>query len=128
MELVLAIFVGGGLGAVLRHFVNTFVMHVWHREFPLGIMIINIVGSFTMGVLVGLFADVVNAPQTLRAFLTVGILGGFTTFSSFSLDAVQMIERGQYAQGTLYVVGSVVIAFLFLMLGMWLVRSLAVHV
>ena len=128
MELVLAIFVGGGLGAVLRHFVNTFVMGAWHREFPLGIMIINIVGSFTMGVLVAVFADVVNAPQTLRAFLTVGVLGGFTTFSSFSLDAVQMIERGQYAQGAVYIIGSVGAALLALMLGMWLVRSLAVHV
>jgi CrcB protein len=123
METVLAVFVGGGLGAVLRHFFNNFVMHLWGRDFPLGIMLINIIGSFVMGLLIGLFAHVWDAPQNLRVFLTVGILGGFTTFSSFSLNAVELFQHEQYLSGTIYVLGSVLIGALSLVLGMWLVRN-----
>jgi len=126
METVAAIFLGGGLGALARHFMNTFVMQIWHRDFPLGIMLVNILGSFTMGVLVGLFAHAWSAPQNIRAFLTVGILGGFTTFSSFSLDTIMLFERGQYAQAGLYLFVSVGVSLGALMLGMWLVRAVAV--
>jgi CrcB protein len=124
METVAAVFVGGGLGAVLRHFANNAVMHAWGRDFPLGIMVINIIGSFAMGVLIGLFAHVWDAPQNMRMFLTVGILGGFTTFSSFSMNAVELFQHEQYLSGIIYVVGSVLIGALSLVLGMWLVRNL----
>lgn len=126
MGLTLAVFLGGGLGAVLRHFVNTFTMQIWHRDFPLGILLINILGSFTMGVLVSLFAHTWSAPQNMRAFLTVGILGGFTTFSSFSLDTIMLFERGQYAQAALYLFLSVGVSLAALVLGMWLVRVMTV--
>ncbi len=98
-------------------------MHLWGRDFPLGIMLINIIGSFVMGLLIGLFAHVWDAPQNLRVFLTVGILGGFTTFSSFSLNAVELFQHEQYLSGTIYVLGSVLIGALSLVLGMWLVRN-----
>ena len=124
METVIAVFLGGGLGAVVRHFVNTGVMQIWHRDFPLGILVINILGSFLMGVMVGTFAQM-DTPQNLRAFLTVGVLGGFTTFSSFSLDAVMLFERGQYMQAGAYLFASVGISLLALVAGMILVRMLA---
>ncbi len=122
METVIAVFLGGGLGAVARHFVNTGVMQIWHRDFPLGILVINILGSFLMGVLISTFAHVWDTPQNVRAFLTVGILGGFTTFSSFSLDTIMLFERGQYIQAAIYLFASVGISLLALILGMWLVR------
>ena len=124
METVVAVFLGGGLGAVLRHFANNAVMHAWGRDFPLGIMLINIVGSFLMGVLIGLFAHTWDTSQNMRAFLTVGILGGFTTFSTFSMNAVDLFQHEQYVSGAVYVVGSVVIGILSLLLGVWLVRNL----
>lgn len=125
MPVMMAVFVGGGLGAVLRHLLNTFVMQQFQREFPLGIMIINILGSLAMGLLIGLFANVLEAPQHLRSFLMVGVLGGFTTFSSFSADAIALIERGEYTQAAIYIVGSVLISLLALMIGMWLMRNMA---
>lgn len=101
-----AVFVGGGLGAALRWIVATLVAPGWGG--PWAIFLINVTGSIAMGVLAGLFAEKWPAPLELRAFLTTGILGGYTTFSTFSLDAVLFIERGQWAQGALYVFGSVI--------------------
>jgi CrcB protein len=98
-----AVFVGGGLGAALRWIVALSV-----GGGPWAIMLINVSGSIVMGVLAGLFMQKWSAPMELRTFLTTGILGGYTTFSTFSLDAVLLVERGQWGQAALYVVGSVV--------------------
>lgn len=125
MPLILAIACGGGLGAVLRHFLNNAVTAWLGAGFPWGIFAINVLGSFAMGVLVALFAHVWELPQEMKAFLTVGILGGFTTFSTFSLDVVTLIERGATGAAALYAGGSVVLAVAALYAGMILVRAFA---
>jgi CrcB protein len=108
-----AVFFGGGFGAALRWIVATLV-----GGGPWAIFLINVTGSVVMGLLAGLFAQRWSAPMELRTFLTTGILGGYTTFSTFSLDAVQLIERGQWGQAALYVVGSVVAGITGLVIAM----------
>jgi CrcB protein len=125
METVLAIAAGGALGSVLRHFLNGAIGGPAGTGFPWGIFIINILGSFVMGVLVSFFAHFWEPRQSIRAFLTVGILGGFTTFSTFSLDAVMLLERGSYGASAVYISGSVGISLAGLVAGQMLVRMLA---
>jgi CrcB protein len=124
MQTILAIGAGGAAGAVLRHFLNSGAAHLLGTGFPWGIMIINVLGSFAMGVLVSYFALAGEAPQAVKAFLTVGLLGGFTTFSAFSLDAVNLFERGAVGAAGFYVMGSVALAIGGLMAGMALVRMI----
>jgi fluoride exporter len=123
MQMVLAIAAGGALGALLRHYVNNAVVHVFGMSFPWGIFAINIAGSFMMGLLVGIFAHYGEVPQNFKAFLTVGILGAFTTFSTFSLDTIVLLERGALLSAALYVAGSVFFAITSLYGGMLLMRA-----
>jgi CrcB protein len=122
----LIVFLGAGIGGALRHGVNLTCARYCGIEFPWGTMIINIVGSVVMGLAAGYFAFKAagGLSQHSRLFLTTGILGGFTTFSTFSLDAMTLWERGQGLSALLYVVGSVVIGLLGLALGLALMRSL----
>lgn len=120
MQTVLAIAAGGAIGAVLRHGVN----NLFAGDFPWGIMTCNVAGSFVMGVLVALFADIWHASSPMRAFLAVGILGGFTTFSTFSMDAVLLWERGALMQAAFYTLGSVVLGILGLVAGISIVKVL----
>lgn len=125
MQTLFAIALGGASGALLRHFSNAAVMHAMPgAAFPWGIFLINIVGSALMGVMAGLFAHVGEVPPAFKAFLTVGLLGGFTTFSAFSLDAVLMLQKGQMAAAALYIGGSVLLSVAALYGGMLLVRGL----
>ena len=108
MNPYLLVAVGGALGSVARYGTGVLVGTVWRQSFPLGTMLINIVGSLAMGLLVGYLARTTPAWQNdARLFVAVGVLGGFTTFSSFSLGTISMIERGETAQAILYVVVSV---------------------
>lgn len=126
MPMILAIAFGGALGAVLRHFANNALGAWLGDDFPWGIFAVNVAGSFAMGLLISLFAHVWEPPQAMKVFLTVGILGGFTTFSTFSLDAVMLVERGATGAAVLYVGGSVILAIGALYAGMAIVRMLAV--
>jgi CrcB protein len=125
METVLAIAAGGALGSVLRHFLNNAVVAVSGPGFPAGIFVINVLGSFIMGVLVALFAHFGDPRPSMKVFLTTGILGGFTTFSTFSLDAVMLFERGAYGLAAFYIMGSVGFALAGLCIGQILVRTFA---
>lgn len=123
MQMILAIAAGGAIGAVLRHYLNNFAATLLGTGFPYGIFAANIIGSFLMGVLVVYFALAGEGTQTLKtSFLTVGLLGAFTTFSTFSLDAALMIERGQIGMAGLYIGGSVILAIGGLFLGMAITR------
>ncbi|HIF25432.1 MAG TPA: fluoride efflux transporter CrcB [Micavibrio sp.] len=123
MQMILAIAAGGAVGAVLRHYLNSFAAALLGTGFPYGIFAANILGSFLMGVLIVYFALAGEGTQTMKAsFLTVGLLGAFTTFSTFSLDAALMIERGQLITAGLYIGGSVVLAIGGLFLGMAITR------
>ena len=106
----------------MRHYFNALAVGLFGTVFPLGIFAINVMGSAAMGVIVEWLALHGSAPQDLRLFLTTGILGGFTTFSTFSLDAAVLYERGQLGLALVYVVVSVVVAIGGLFLGMYAVR------
>jgi CrcB protein len=119
----LIVFLGGGLGAALRHGVNLLSARLFGTAFPWHTFIENVTGSLVMGLLAAYFAfKGGEASQHWRLFLTTGILGGYTTFSAFSLDAVLLYERGAFAQAALYVAGSVGIAIAGLAVGLAVVR------
>ena len=114
----LIVFLGAGLGGSLRHGVNVAAARLFGYDFPLGTLIVNVAGSFLMGVLAGYFAFRPGFSQDTRLFLTTGILGGFTTFSAFSLDAALLIERHSFALAAGYVAGSVGVSIAALFLGL----------
>jgi CrcB protein len=119
------VFLGGGLGAMLRHGVNLGAARLIGTGLPWGTLFVNVTGSLLMGLLAGLFALKLDLSQGWRLFLTTGILGGYTTFSTFSLDAAMLYERGEPGWAALYVLGSVVLSIAGLFAGLWLVRQLA---
>ena len=120
----LIVFLGGGLGAALRHGINIFAACFAGTGFPYGTLFINVAGSLAMGLIAEYFALKAGLPQRWRLFLTTGILGGFTTFSAFSLEAALLYERGQLAGAAIYVVASVVLAIGALFAGLAIVRML----
>ena len=126
MKVLLAIAAGGAIGALARHFVNNQITHWLGDGFPWGILIANVVGSFAMGVLAESMALAWSPSQELRAFLIVGLLGAFTTFSTFSLQVALLYERGQMMLAAGYVASSVVFAVGGLFAGLALVRAVAV--
>ena len=121
--LYLIVFIGAGIGGALRHGVNVAAVRLFGYGFPFGTFIVNIAGSFLMGVLAGYFAFRPGIDQHMRLFLTTGILGGFTTFSAFSLDAALLVERHSYGLAAGYIVGSVAASVSALFFGLALFRS-----
>ena len=121
--LYLIVFLGAGIGGALRHGVNVGSARLFGLGFPTGTVIVNIIGSFAMGLLAGYFAFRPGTSQHVRLFLTTGVLGGFTTFSAFSLDTALLIERHAYATAAGYVAGSVVASIVALFIGLALFRS-----
>jgi CrcB protein len=124
MKSYLLVFVGGGIGASLRHAVNMVSARGLGTAFPWGTFIINISGSLVMGLIAGYLAFKGGASQPWRLFLMTGILGGYTTFSAFSLDTALLYERGEIGLALLYVLGSVVLSIAGLFAGLALVRHL----
>ena len=121
----LLVFIGGGLGSTLRHVVNIVCPRLFGTNFPYHTFIINITGSTIMGLIAGYLAFRGDAAQSWRLFLMTGILGGYPSFSAFSLDAALLYERGAIGLALLYVLGSVVLSILGLFAGLALVRHLA---
>src|SRR6201989_1905490 len=103
----LIVFLGGALGASLRHGVNLTFARLLGTAFPYATLFENVTGSLVMGLIAGYFAFKGNAPQHLRLFLTTGILGGYTTFSAFSLDVALLTERHEIGLAAFYVLASV---------------------
>jgi fluoride exporter len=116
--LYLVVFLGAGVGGALRHGVNVGAARLFGYGFPTGTLIVNIVGSFAMGLLAGYFAFRPGIGQHVRLFLTTGLLGGFTTFSAFSLDTALLVHRHAYASAAGYVVGSVFASLVALFIGL----------
>ena len=127
MQAPLLVFLGGGLGAVLRYGVNVQALRLLGPNFPWGTLAINVAGSLVMGLVAGWFMSRPNDAfaQSARLFAMTGVLGGFTTFSAFSLDAFAMWSRGDTAAACAYVLGSVVLAIAGLALGIAFVRQVA---
>ena len=123
--ILLAIAIGGAVGSIGRHYVSTGIYNGTGAAFPYGILGVNVIGGLIMGIVVELGALKLNYSPEMRAFLTTGILGGFTTFSAFSLDTVLLIERGDWLGSAAYVVASVALSVGALFAGLWLVRAFA---
>ena len=120
----LLVFFGGGIGAALRHGVNLLSARLLGAAFPYATLIENVSGSLLMGLLAGYFAFKGEASQPMRLFLATGVLGGYTTFSAFSLDTALLWERGEVALAAAYVLGSVALSIAGLFVGLALVRHL----
>ena len=112
------VFLGAGIGGALRHGVNVGAARLFGYGFPYGTLIVNVVGSFAIGLLAGYFAFRPGIGQHVRLFLTTGLLGGFTTFSAFSLDTALLVERHHYALAAGYVAGSVAAGLIALFVGL----------
>ncbi len=126
MDRALIVFLGAGIGGACRHLLNQLSVRWFGMGFPWGTMIINVLGSTLMGLLTGFFAfkgGGAGMMQHSRLFLTTGVLGGFTTFSTFSLDAATLWERGDTLGSALYVLASVGVGLIGLFAGMAFVRA-----
>lgn len=115
---------GGAIGASARYLVGVSAVRLLGHGFPWGTLIVNIAGSLLMGILIEAWALRFNAPQDVRVFMTTGILGGFTTFSAFSLDVVTLFERKDYGSALFYLLGSVGLSIFALFAGLYIAREL----
>lgn len=120
----LYVFLGAGIGGALRHGVNLLAARTMGTDFPFGTVTVNVLGSLVMGILAGYFAFKGDASQHGRLFLTTGVLGGFTTFSTFSLDTALLWERGDTNGVLIYLMASVLFSIAALFFGLHLVRNL----
>ena len=122
MNMMFAVACGGALGAMGRHLISGQVMRWAGGGFPWGTLTVNVVGSFVLGLLVEYLAQRWSATQEIRGFLVVGVLGGFTTFSAFSLDAVLLLERGSLIPAFAYIGGNVLLSIGGMFAGLLLFR------
>ena len=124
MITIIAIALGGALGAVLRYILGNQISILFGTNFPFSILIINVIGSFFMGMAIESFNLFSISNEPLQKFFTVGILGAFTTFSTFSLDAVDLILKNRISDAFIYVFASVILAIGFLFLGIQFIKLL----
>ena len=122
MNMMFAVACGGALGAMGRHLISGQVMRWAGGGFPWGTLTVNVVGSFVLGLLVEYLAQRWSATQEIRGFLVVGVLGGFTTFSAFSLDAILLLERGSLTPAFAYIGGNVLLSIGGMFAGLLLFR------
>jgi CrcB protein len=120
---IIAVLIGGALGSICRFALSRWIQGLTQNQFfPWGIFCVNLLGSFLMGVLFGILVEQLNPGPILRAGIFIGILGGFTTFSSFSMDTITLLYSGAYGVAAIYVIMSVGLCILATALGLSLVR------
>ncbi|MEM1399765.1 MAG: fluoride efflux transporter CrcB [Pseudomonadota bacterium] len=124
MKLLLAVAAGGAIGASARYLLGVAIGRYIGHGFPWATLTVNMIGALAMGFLVAAFALAWSPGRTVQAFLTVGLLGGLTTFSAFSLDVVTLFERGQLFAAGIYVAASVILCVAFVFAGMAAARAL----
>ena len=117
------VFIGAGLGGALRHSTNLVSARLFGPDLPLSTLLVNVLGSLSVGCIAGYFAVRGHGSQAVQLFLTTGILGGFTTFSAFSLEAALLWERGQVVSCVLFVLASVLLSIAGVFAGLSLIRS-----
>ncbi|ATU91807.1 fluoride efflux transporter CrcB [Phyllobacterium zundukense] len=122
MNAILLVASGGAIGSVARYLVGVLMARAFGTAFPYGTLTVNVVGGFLMGLFIELLARRFDGSPELRLFVAVGIMGGFTTFSSFSLDVAVLWDRGELATVMLYVFASVILSIGALFFGLWLAR------
>ncbi|PKP93107.1 MAG: fluoride efflux transporter CrcB [Alphaproteobacteria bacterium HGW-Alphaproteobacteria-16] len=120
---LLLVMLGGAVGAGCRYLVGRTCLSMWGPDFPWGTLVVNVVGGLAMGVLIGWLAARATGDSGLRYLLGMGVLGGFTTFSAFSLETVLMLERNEYWTALLYILVSVIGSLTALFAGLHLSRS-----
>lgn len=125
MSHLFLVMVGGAIGAGTRHLTGRAALMLWGPAFPWGTLIVNIVGGFAMGIVAGWLAVRASGDETLRYLVGVGLLGGFTTFSAFSLETVSILQRGEHGLAALYILSSVAGSIVALFAGLHLTRALA---
>ena len=123
MNMMFAVACGGALGAMGRHLISNQIMRRAGDGFPWDTLTINVIGSFILGLLVEYLAQRWSATQEIRGFLVVGVLGGFTTCSAFSLDTALLLERGSLGPAFAYVAGNVLLSIGGMFAGLWLFRQ-----
>ncbi|MFF0949761.1 fluoride efflux transporter CrcB [Rhizobium leguminosarum] len=121
----LLVAVGGAIGSLLRYYVGQWALRLMGPAFPWGTLAVNVVGCFVIGVFAELIARKFNASVELRLLLITGFLGGFTTFSAFSLDAISLFERGEAVAGSIYIAASVGLSMAAVIAGLAVMRALA---
>lgn len=121
---LITVALGGALGAMLRYLSVSAALRLFGPGFPWGTLFVNVAGSLVMGFAAAMILEKVGSGR-LSLFLMAGVLGGFTTFSAFSLDALYLIERGKLVASAAYVCGSVALSVLALIIGLWAGRALA---
>lgn len=125
MHPLLLVMLGGAFGAGARHLAGRATLTLLGPGFPWGTLIVNVIGGFAMGLLVAWLAARASGDEALRYLLGVGVLGGFTTFSAFSLDAVQMLQRGDHGLAFTYILASVIGSLAALFAGLQLSKAFA---
>lgn len=125
MNMVFCIAMGGAVGSVLRHLAGRAALFLWGGAFPYGTLFVNVTGSFLMGLFIAVFAaQGEHFSPSLRAFLSVGVLGGFTTFSTFSLDVATLYERGAFFYAFFYVALSLLLSLAAIACGLFIGRNM----
>jgi len=122
---LLFVAIGGAIGSVARYLIQSLIGHYAGSSFPYGTLIVNITGSVFMGLLIGWLGRMMPGhTQSIHLFVAVGVLGGYTTFSTFSLESVNLLEEGRWMAMSLYIVSSVVLSIGGLLVGLRLMRTL----
>ena len=124
IKLVTTIFIGGGVGSVLRFWISQWVQAKAGPHFPWGVLTVNVVGSFLIGLLGYLLVNQLHLSSALRIGILIGVLGGFTTFSSFSMETISLFNLGLYFQAGLNVLANVIFCLLATGLGLWVAQQI----
>lgn len=124
MSNILLVAVGGAIGSVARYLVGLWATRLAGPNFPWGTLTVNVVGAFAIGLFVEMVARRFDASTEMRAFIVTGILGGFTTWSSFTLDTMVLFERGEIGLSALYLLASLLVSFAAIFAGLALGRAL----
>ena len=122
MAILLSIFLGGGFGALLRFLISEQINRLFLNSFPLGTIVVNVLGAFLIGLAVSYFSGKVNFSQNMKMFLIIGFLGGFTTFSTFNLDFYQLFSNGEIVASLLYLFATFILTVIAFYLGLSLVK------
>jgi fluoride exporter len=123
MKILMAIGAGSFMGGMLRYLIAEFVQTRYLTNFPIGTLTVNIIGCFIIGIVFGL-ADKGNVTQEWRLFLVTGLLGGFTTFSAFSIETIGMLRDGQFWSATAYISVSVILGLFVTFIGISIIKLL----
>ena len=122
MQLFLAMAIGGAIGSILRFLLSEHIQKLSTSGFPFGILLVNVLGSFLVGLLATLFIERLHLNDMWRALVLIGFLGGFTTFSSFSIDAVNLLLQGFQWQGIIYIFSTMLFCLLATWFGIFLAK------